>query len=73
MKHQHIGVHRDPAEQAFRDRRLGFLDLVLGIVLIALGRLAQILAEDVAGHFQGQVARGEKALIIDQAGVAAAG
>ena len=66
MEHQHEGMDGNLAEQILADRLLLRSDLVLFRVEIALGRLAQIAADNVAGHLQRQGAIAEQAFVIDQ-------
>ena len=66
-------MDRNLPEQVLADRRLRGGDFILFRVEIALGGLAQIIAENVAGQLQRQRAAGEQALVIDEASRIAAG
>jgi len=57
LERQNVGMNGYAPEQGLRHGGAGVLDLGFGVIGIALGGLAQIGAEDVAGHFGRQRAR----------------
>ncbi len=66
MEHQNEGMDGNLAEQILADRLLLRRDLVLFRIEIALRRLAQIAADNIAGQLQRQGAIAEQAFVIDQ-------
>jgi hypothetical protein len=73
VEHEHIGMHRQLREQTFGHCIARRFDLVFRLVAVALRRLAQIGAKDVARCFEQQRACRQDGFVIDQAGRAAAG
>ena len=72
VEHEDVEVHRQPGEQALGQGLAGVLGGVLVDVAGALGGLAQVGAEDLAGGVEGQHPFGQDAFVVHQAGVAAA-
>jgi hypothetical protein len=72
VKHQDEGMHRHAGEQPLGQTLVQGLDLVLGVIAIALGGLAEIGRQHLAGGIERERPRREDALVVHQPRAAAA-